>query len=166
MREYVTEAIVLDKEPSGEGDTKVFLYTQSLGKVVAKAKSARKITSKLAAHLEPLSFIKLRLIEKNGFQVADALKENRLSSSRLKILRLINSLVLEGQPDYHLWSLLKTGVNSPSAFLKILGFDPMLATCATCSRGRPEYFSFLDQGYFCKNCLPRTLDSKIYIGLN
>jgi len=166
VREYVTEAIVLDKEPLGESDTKVSLYTQSLGKVTAKAKSARKITSKLAAHLEPLSLIKLRLIEKNGFQIADALKESRLPPQNLKILGLINALVFQGQSDHHLWTELKAGANSPSVFLKILGFDPELAACATCGRLRPEYFSFLDQGYVCKNCLPRTLDAKIYIGLN
>lgn len=166
MKEVVTDAVVLDTEPQGEADTKVFLYTRELGKVLARAKSVRKITSKLAAHLEPLTLVKLRLIEKNGFQIADALMADRLPASHLKILALINGLTFEGEPDYHLWSLIKSGVNSPSAFLKILGFDPLLATCALCSRANPEYFSFGDQSFFCKSCLPPGLDSKIYLDLN
>ena len=66
MQEHFTEALVLDKEILGELDYRVFLYTQQLGKIAAKVRSGRRITSKLAPHLEPLNFIQARLIEKNS----------------------------------------------------------------------------------------------------
>ena len=69
MREYSTEGVVLDRVSSREADLRVTLYTRDLGKIIAKVKSGRAITSKLAPHLEPLNFVRLRIIEKNGFQV-------------------------------------------------------------------------------------------------
>ena len=43
--EYYTQALVLAKEPTGESDSQVFLYTSDLGLVIAKAVGARKIVS-------------------------------------------------------------------------------------------------------------------------
>ena len=66
MLELVTEAIVLDKEDVGEQDSRVFLYTKDFGKIGAKATSLRKITSKLAAHLEPLNYATVRLVSRGN----------------------------------------------------------------------------------------------------
>lgn len=81
MTEHYIEAIVLDNEIVGELDGLITLYTKELGKVVAKAKSSRKMTSKLNGHFQPLNFINCRLIEKRGIQAVDALTFN-ISSAR------------------------------------------------------------------------------------
>ncbi|MDO8574288.1 MAG: recombination protein O N-terminal domain-containing protein, partial [bacterium] len=75
---YFNEAIVLDREPSGETDNRFSIYAKGFGKIVARGKSTRKITSKLSGHLEPGNLVKVRLIEKNGLQVVDALKSGKL----------------------------------------------------------------------------------------
>ena len=48
-----TQAIVLNKYPSGDYDNFYVLFTKNFGKVEAFARSSRKLKAKLSAHLEP-----------------------------------------------------------------------------------------------------------------
>jgi DNA repair protein RecO len=64
MHEYVTKAFILSTEPAGEANLRVTMFTQSSGKVVALARSARKPKAKLTAHLQPLSISRVRLRKK------------------------------------------------------------------------------------------------------
>lgn len=143
MREYLTDAIVLGQEQAllasrlaGDFDVRLDFYTRDFGRLKAKAKSLKKTTSKLAGHLEPLTLSKIRLIEKNGFLVADALTINRFeqlrSSSRsfaegLRLIDFFKAVVLDGEPDFNLWRWLKnsliTGNISYSALREIMGGD-------------------------------------------
>ncbi|MEI6288555.1 MAG: DNA repair protein RecO [bacterium] len=50
---FLTSAITLKKSVWGEGDYQYTLYTKDHGKLTVMAKGAKKITSKLASHLEP-----------------------------------------------------------------------------------------------------------------
>jgi len=50
---YKTEGIILKRRPHRERDKLVTIFTRDYGKLTARAISARKITSKLAGHLEP-----------------------------------------------------------------------------------------------------------------
>lgn len=161
MTEYITEAIVIDKETRGEADTRVFFYTERLGLIGANAKSARKVTSKLASHLEPLNLVLVRLIEKNNFQIADALKISAFPKTKsvVTLFQFIKAFFVHSEPDPVLWSLFKESIESEKSIvtesmLRILGFDPALAQCHTCDGNSPRYFS--TAGYFvCHNCLPR-----------
>ncbi len=157
MIEYFTSALVLDAEDVGELDKRVFLYTKELGKVVAKAKSARKITSKLAAYLEPFNFIKIRLIEKNGFQVVDALNFGKIeiSPENFAFLQFIKEMTFELQPDKKLWFYLRRKKFSYRQVLKIFGFDPDFAGCRVCAKNPVAYFSKTDQIFFCRQCVAR-----------
>jgi recombinational DNA repair protein (RecF pathway) len=155
MIEYFTRAIVLDKEAVGELDSGVILYTQALGWISAKTKSARKIISKLNSHLEPLNIVDVRLVEKNGFQAADALRLSRLPESQLPILKLVKELTPKGDPDPELWSALlkeEDAKNKEEKILRILGFDPKFAVCGQCGRKESLRFSTADLNYYCGNC--------------
>lgn len=155
MREYYTEAVVLDKEDLGDQDARVFLFTKNLGRITAKIKSAKKITSKLNGHLEPLNIISARLIENGdgrGFQIVDALKEGAVSVVFLNSLRLIKDLSADGDPDLWLWGLVKNGNLEEKLVLAALGFDPEFARCANCERTSDLVFFVKDLDYFCKNC--------------
>ena len=81
MQEYVTDAIVLTKRASGEFDGRYSLFTKKFGKMTGRAKSSRKITSKLSGHLEPGNAVKARFIEQKGTQIVDALKTARTGIS-------------------------------------------------------------------------------------
>jgi len=165
MKEYFTEAIVLDKEPSGEYDVRVHLYTKELGRVVAKATSARKITSKLNAHLEPLNLVDVRMVNKNSFQIVDALRKNKISPNFLNIVKATKELTAENDFDYSLWTVLTALIqkNQPNmgVVLSVLGFDPKFANCEMCG-GDCHFFSLINQGFYCKNCVKGSfnIDSK------
>lgn len=151
MQEYVSEAIVLKKLPLGDCDNRYVLFTRRFGKMAAKAKSARKITSKLAGHLEPGNAVRVRLIEKNGLQIVDALKEARLGIS-LENLSLFSDLLPDGEAEPALWAHCRTGAFGWRIILRALGWDPNYAACGAC--GSPDIFSFHipSQEFFCRPC--------------
>lgn len=157
MQEFITEAVVLDRVDSGEMDSRIYLYTKDLGKISARVKSVRKITSKLAGHLEPFNKVVARIIDKNGPQLVDALTaENRLKTpAALKALFFIKELAVEGQPDLELWQFLETENNlDAKKILGVLGFDPAFAKCHFCQKADPENFYSADYSFYCGSCSP------------
>lgn len=162
MLEYVTEAVVLDKIDSGELDSRVYLYTRDFGRVSCKVKSTRKITSKLASHLEPLNLITARIVDKNGPQLVDALiiKKYKKTPELLKIFLLIKDLTAESQPDLNFWDFLKQFLagdfqeGHSRKVLSFLGFDPIFAKCNHCQKENPVAFYPPDSYFYCKDCAP------------
>jgi len=165
MREYLTEALVLDKYHSNENDLTVDFYTKELGRLKAKITSGQKITSKLSPHLEPLTFSLVRLVEKKGFVVADVLTENYLPHFRgypthfakaLKLLSALKELIYSEHADPKLWFWLKNSLKKREItfgqLLKILGYDPKLAQCHACRSKFIKHFFVKDQTFFCRQC--------------
>lgn len=186
MQEYFSDAIVLDRLANGDLDSRIVLFTKKFGKLVARAKSARKITSKLSAHLEPGNLIQVRLIEKNGLQIADALKKAGLGQKPADFY-FLGQLLAEAEPELHIWEMLVhshtkremvsgtlpaddscSGAGAGGMFfwrevLKILGWDPDFAACAACSNPISA-FHIKAQEFFCGSCafkLPK--DEVIYV---
>lgn len=163
MQEYSTRALVLDIEKVGERDGRVVLYTEELGKVVARAKSLYAINSKLAGHLQPLTIAQVRVVEKKGFQVVDALAVYRYTAGAspqkvielLAAARLISELTSPQQPDDQLWELIVGGNLVSRPLLKILGFDPAHAVCSRCRHSSPKHFLLRDAVYLCTACMTR-----------
>jgi len=165
MEEYVTDALVLLKEPSKENDSRYTLFTKRFGKISAKATSSRRITSKLAGHLEPGTMAKVRFIDKGSAQIVDALK-----SSRVDIppgdLKLLGDLLPDMQADDELWSLLARPPFSWEAVLRTLGWDPRGALCALCNR-KATWFFIPRQEFLCDACVSKMGKSKVlYIRVN
>ena len=173
MIEYFTKALVLDQENSGEFDKLIFLYTEDLGKVIAKAKSIRKITSKLASQLEPLNFVRARLVEKNGFQVVDALAFNKVKVSQpaLELVRFIKEMTSELQPDRKLWLLIRRTFQnlknnkkfSYESLLRALGFAPDFARCNVCGGKFVAYFSKSEQVFLCRVCASKVSKDELIL---
>ncbi|TSC89856.1 MAG: DNA repair protein RecO (recombination protein O) [Parcubacteria group bacterium Gr01-1014_3] len=170
MVEFATEGIVLDKEDVGDYDAKVFLYTRDFGKIQGKVKSLRKITSKLAGHLEPLNMVSVRLISRNinfsNFQIVDALKTGQLPSTtgRMTALRLIKEIAPEGNMDLALWDLLVGGELSAAKVLSLLGFDPTFASCQQCGDKKQLNFLIKNLNYFCAPCLSvASISEKVFV---
>ncbi len=114
MTDYNLKAIVLSKKESGSNDILFSLYTKELGRVNALAKGAKKITSKLAGHLEPLSLTHIRLVEKKKPHIADALLVDNFKNIRtnyqvfkeaLTLLKFIEENTFEFQADEPLWQV-------------------------------------------------------------
>ncbi|HEY5220769.1 MAG TPA: recombination protein O N-terminal domain-containing protein [Candidatus Paceibacterota bacterium] len=149
MQEYVTDAIVLKKDTLGDLDGRYTLFTKRFGKIVAKAKSSRKITSKLASHLEPGTAVKVRFIETKGTQLIDALKAGRVRLSLVE-LNFLSQLVPDAEPEPGLWELLVHGAFAWAPALAILGWDPEGAECVTCGEKHPRYFYITHQEFYCR----------------
>lgn len=152
MQEYVTDAIVLKKNPLGDLDSRYTLFTKRFGKIMAKAKSSRKITSKLAAHLEPGTMAKVRFIETKGTQLIDALKFGATALPHgLGDLDFLAQLLPDAEPEPALWELLmETERWSWAEALAILGWDPAEAVCAVCGTRQPPYFYIPRQEFYCR----------------
>ena len=178
MREYLTEALVLDKYASNETDLIVDLYTKELGRVRAKITSGQKITSKLSPHLEPLTFSLVRLTEKKGFVVADVLTQNYLNHFRispfffakgLKLLSSLKELIYSEEIDPKLWFWLKKTLAGKeifyNQFLKILGYDPKLAECHKCHSRFIKSFLVRDQIFLCRYCSSKIPQNALLLDL-
>lgn len=153
MNYRVCEALVLTKEDLGEKDALVYLYNPFLGRIAAKVQSARKITSKLNAHLEPGNLVTVQLVKKNNYQLTDALVDNHLPRSQpfIKFLDFIKLMTAEGLDDGGLWHLLLAGRADYRRALRVLGFDPRFAGCEKC--GRPPVFFLITQtNFWCEKC--------------
>jgi len=59
---YYTKAIILNRLPFAEDDTKVVVYSKDKGKLEFVARGTKKIKSKLASHLEPISMSDLMIV--------------------------------------------------------------------------------------------------------
>ncbi len=138
MYEYRSDAVVLDAAPAGESDTRFFLYTERYGRIVARGKSARKITSKLTPHLQVGNVASVRLVEKNGLRVADALKARRLPHAPHD-LAVLNRLLHDAERDAGLWALVAGDTYDWRAVLARLGWDPAHASCARCGKGASAF---------------------------
>lgn len=154
MQEYVSDAVVLAKTSSGELDGRYALLTKRFGKVIGRAKSSRKITSKLSGHLEPGSLVKVRFIEQKGIQIVDALKTGRVEIP-LQDLALLNYLVSEMDVDVALWDEVAGGRFSWKALLRTLGWDPEGAICTGCGKSRAVNFYIPRQEFFCSDCVSK-----------
>lgn len=168
MREYVTDALVLVKEPLRDFDGRYFFFTKTFGKAVGKATSSRKITSKLAGHLEPGSFAQVRFVERNGngngsAQIVDALRYGK-ATAKLGDLELLNKMLIAGEPDSALWDRLSEGNFSWPGVLALLGWDPLHAVCEICGK-KAESFFVPRQEFFCVACASKLdRDALILLG--
>ena len=140
MINYNLKAIALSKKEIGDNDVLFFLYTKELGRVAALAKGAKRLTSKLAGHLEPLSLSNVRLVEKKRLHIADALLLDSFKNIRnnyrtfkeaLLLLKFIEDNTFEFQSDELLWQVLNQSLKNlnQAAFLltqKNLKIQPLI----------------------------------------
>lgn len=156
MQEYISDAIVLAKKPAHGLDTRYSIFTKRFGKMVARATSARKITSKLAGHLEPGTFARVRLIETHGLQVVDALK-NSFGAQKTSFtdLSFLDRLLAEGEPEPFIWSLIERGQFDWEKALTALGWSPEEASCSICNRNPVVAFLPMRQDFFCARCITK-----------
>src|SRR4030065_546008 len=116
-REYQTKAIVIKKTKLGEADSILTFFTPSLGKIQGFAKSLRKPKSKMAGHLELLTYSTVSFSRGRGnidtitgAQTINAfltLKNDLwLTSCGLYIAELVHQFTAEHQENFGLFQLM------------------------------------------------------------
>jgi DNA repair protein RecO (recombination protein O) len=113
-----TVALILNRIDYREADSLVTVYTQNFGKLNLVARGTKKLQSKLAGHLEPISLVKLLIVNGKGFNyVGSALTVEAYLGIKDDLNKLyyagqalanFSRLVKEGQADQRLFFLTKT----------------------------------------------------------
>ncbi|MEX2515264.1 MAG: recombination protein O N-terminal domain-containing protein [Candidatus Paceibacterota bacterium] len=118
-RVYDTNAIVVRHWPYREASTRFWLYTRDLGRILARAQSIRKVTSKLAGGLQTGSRSEVELVcGKAGWRVVGCQPGTNYllctSAHQQQIIsrffRLLNQLVPDQQHDPYLYQIISAGL--------------------------------------------------------
>jgi len=178
-RVYKTEAIVLRQRKLGEADKIITLYTPNYGKLEAVAKGVRRPKSRLAGHLEVLTYTSTMLAQGRNLDVvtqAQAVESfaplredlHRLSRA-VYIAELVDRFSPEGAEGYHIFQLLLATLRRLAEgtradvvvryfemqLLHLAGFQPHLHHCLGCQRPLtpvPNCFSPAAGGVLCPSC--------------
>ncbi|MCC6176409.1 MAG: DNA repair protein RecO [Chloroflexi bacterium] len=180
-RTYRVEAVVLRRVDFGEADRVLVLYTRERGKLSVVAKGIRRITSRMAGHLELFTDAEVQLARGMNLDVitqADTrhafrvLREdlNRTSGAYF-VAELADALTEEGAEQPELFDLLVQTLHALEtttdtrlvlahyqlALLDVVGFRPALMRCVTCREeiqpGKNAFSAFLG-GALCPRCGP------------
>lgn len=113
---FYTKAIVLKRTAFREVDSKVTVYSLEKGKLDLVARGTKKILSKLAGNLEPISLVGVMVIRGKQFDYVGAINgENIFAKIKQdldkvniagEIIKIFDRLVKENEPDKNLFSLL------------------------------------------------------------
>lgn len=111
-----TAALILDRRPYRESDSLVTVYTRRFGKQILVARGVKKLRSKLAGHLEPVSLVDIMIVRgKNHDYVGAASGRDFYSDLKNDLNKLyfagralgeFKRLVKENEADERLFLLL------------------------------------------------------------
>lgn len=180
VRTYRTEAVALHATPFAEHDRLIVLYTRSAGKLRVLAKGVRRITSRLAAHVDLFSHASLFLVHGRTFdlvtqgQTIEAFPLLHEDLWRLALAffcgELVDRFTEEQMVNVGLFEALLTvlrRLNDPTlepalsvcAFeldlLGVSGYRPQLHRCVRCEaliQPEANTFSAADGGVLCPAC--------------
>ncbi len=113
---YKTTAIVLRQRRLGEADKIITLFTPNLGKIDAVAKGVRRTRSKVAGHVEPLTYTAFMLArgreldiitQAQSIEAFSELREDLERTSRgLYAAELVDRFTPERQENFQVFRLL------------------------------------------------------------
>ena len=180
-RTYRCEGLTLRKASIGEADLVVTVFTGDHGKVRAVAKGARRSSSRLVGHLEPLTLARLSMARGRELDIVTQaevidgfpeVKGNLDSMTQgLYVAELLDGFGPEGSPSAALFSLavsvlktmpLASDSEAPLRYfelhlLRLTGILPELYQCVECRRDvAPDAhrFSVNLGGVLCPSCTP------------
>ena len=180
-RTYRCEAIILGYTPLGEADLLVTMFTRDQGKVRAVGKGARRSTSKLVGHLEPLTVVKLSMAHGRSMDIisqaevvqgfSDLKKDLMAITKGLYLAELVNGFGAEASANPELFRLMLDTLRAVEAdpasdmplrffefhLLQVSGLMPELYHCVECRQElEPNAHRFSPNvgGTLCLNCNP------------
>jgi DNA repair protein RecO (recombination protein O) len=180
-RVYATPAIVLRHRKLGDADKIVTLYTANFGKVDAVAKGVRRVTSRLAGSVEPLSHGSFMLAHGRSLDIItqaqpiETFQPLRDDLSRLShalyAAELIDRATEERSENFALYRLLldtlrrlclDSDLDLVLRFFELsllgeLGYRPQLQSCVIChdeSKPDARFITASSGGIVCDDCRP------------
>ncbi len=182
MERFVEQALVLGTVDYGEADRLVTLFTRGAGKLTAFAAGARKSRRRFAGALEPCTWLRAHLVERqsatlrlDGVDVVRTFSGLRSDLSRigraLYVVELCRELVRDREPHPELFDLtgawlgtLEEGAAGPTSLiafeleaLSLAGLRPRFDACSVCGGGlgQEPRFDAAHGGGVCQKCQGR-----------
>ncbi|MFH0955658.1 MAG: DNA repair protein RecO [Candidatus Falkowbacteria bacterium] len=177
------KALILNRKPFSEDGTRVTVYSENSGKLDLVARGTKKIKSKLAGHLEPISLVEIMVVRGKQYNYIGAVV-SRESYANIKnnfakvkaageAIKVFNLIIKFGQSEQDIFLLLKDYfdfLNGASAkldynlFVQLfifkllikLGHKPELYSCVNCqAKITPAgmKFDLARGGLVCGKCL-------------
>jgi len=185
-----TEAIVLRTYRLGEADKIVSLFTREAGRLRAVAAGSQRPKSRYGGTLEPLSYIRLWLFERENRDLLrlnsaellesffDMQRDYRRHVAAQYIAEVCERLLPERELNDRAFRLLLATlrglkhsgeVDRPLAYfnywlLRLGGFLPDLERCAGCGRAlgdEPGYYGPGSEGLLCRTCRPSSASRRV-----
>lgn len=187
---YKTDAIVIRKEDNLESSRMFSVFTKDFGRIKVLGRGIRKIDSKLRGGIEIFSLSDIEFIQGvNKKTLTDAVfikkfnnifKSTHVLEVAHKISQLAEEFITGEEPDEKIWNLLVDSFDKLNQyqlraehcqliysyffwnFVLILGYEPELSSCASCSTKLNPYelyFSNKEGGVICKNCYAQKRDA-------
>ncbi len=182
---YRTNAIVLRSIKLSETDKLVTFMSEQFGKVKCVARGARKIKSRFAGSLEPMTHVYLiyfgkenqQLFSLNNADIIESFHQLREDFQKLYtgvyLNELVDAMTVEMQEDKQIFQLLLDSLNAlqnQSGFetlcrmfeirlLSVSGHRPELNHCAVCKTAKVNGwvgFSYARRGIVCGHCMKQT----------
>ena len=193
---YCTKTIILDRTDFREYDSRAIVYSQDKGKLDLVVRGAKKIKSKLAAHLEPFNLSEIMVVRGRQFDyIGAASSQNCFAGIKNDLIKLaiagkavniLNKLVKPEEADKEIFSLLKDFLKTLDCYdLKVssdlwadfftlklmarLGYRPQLYNCVIChNKITPgqNLFDLSQGGLIGKECLDRKGNNTLTISDN
>lgn len=179
-RTFETPAVIIKKTRLGEADVIFTMYTPHLGKIQGIAKSVRKTTSRMAGHLELLTYSQITLARGKsldtviGSQTINSFlpikSDLELISCGLYLLELVSQFTSDETSDPGLFDLLLSSLERLARgadrqmllryfelkLLRHAGYEPELSRCVVCRKaleeGKFALFSPGGGGLICAGC--------------
>ncbi len=177
-----TEAIVLRIYRLGEADKIVSLFTRQLGRLRAVAAGAQRPKSRYGGTLEPLSYVRLWIFERenrdllriNSAELVESFfemqKDYRVQVAAQYVAEVSDRFLPEREANDRVFRLLvavlravkqRKEINRPLLYfnywlLRLGGFLPGFGHCAACGRelGAQGFFGPGSEGLLCGDCRP------------
>ena len=168
-------AFILKSDPYKEKDLLITIYSLEEGKLILRARGARKSSSKLGGHLQIFSLSDLMVLRGRSFDYVGAAKNNK---SYLNIREDFNKLQIAGKAIYVFNSLVNTKAQDEDLYYLLSNFLDHLnqTTNNDLSKLEMYYLSFLWQLlsilgykpnlYICYHCKKRISEGINYFNLN
>ena len=184
-----TEALVLRTHRLGEADKIVSLFTRQFGRLRAVAAGAQRPRSRYGGTLEPLSYVRLWIFERenrdllriNSAELAESFfdmqKDYRVQIAAQFVAEVTEQFLPEREANDRVFRLLlavlkamrRSGeIDRPLLyldywFLRLGGFLPDFGTCSSCGAtlGAEGFYPPGGQGLVCGACRPAEGDRRI-----
>jgi DNA repair protein RecO (recombination protein O) len=178
-----TEAIVLRTYRLGEAEKIASLFTRQLGRLRAVARGAQRTKSRYGGSLEPLSYVRIEIFERenrdllrlNSVELIESFfsmqADYRVQLAAQFLAEVSERLLPEREVSERVFRLLLAVLRALKAsgevtrpllyfdywMVRLGGFLPDLQSCSACGRGFGEEDSYYwrgSEGVFCRECKP------------